>query len=133
MAAVEAEHLQALRHSPVLPRQILKGSPIGAVHPRRGSSATRTGGIDRGNVSGDQEPARVQRQIIDVNTVRTDGIDGLEIGIVLPSGHNADQRLSYPPAPKVRMNPYSTPKHSPEADVRFPTHPRRLVRYGRFP
>jgi hypothetical protein len=28
----------------------------------------------------------------------------LEIGIVLPSGHNADQRLSHPPAPKVRMN-----------------------------
>lgn len=27
---------------------------------------------------------------------------------MLPSGHNADQRLSHPPAPKVRMNPCST-------------------------
>ena len=61
VAAAEAADLQAPRHSPVLPRQVLEGSLIGAVHPRRGSSATRTGGIDRGGVSGDQQPARVQR------------------------------------------------------------------------
>jgi hypothetical protein len=38
----------------------------------------------------------------------TDGINGFEIGIALPSGHHADQRPSHPAAPKMRMNQHST-------------------------
>ncbi|WP_238229228.1 hypothetical protein, partial [Methylorubrum aminovorans] len=34
----------------------------------------------------------------------TDGIDGFEIGIALPSGHHAIQRPNHRSAPKVRKN-----------------------------
>ena len=54
----------------------------------------------------------------DVSSVRpstcrpsgTDGMDGLEIGIALPSGHHVNQRPSHPAAPKLRMNQSCTPK-----------------------
>ncbi len=95
---------------PIVPGQVLEGSPVCAVNARRGLSATRTGCLGRGGVGGDQQPGCVQRQIIDVKAVRNRRHRRFEIGIVLPYG--VPWRInarSPPPAPKVRMNPERDP------------------------
>ena len=56
----------------------------------------------------------------------TDGIEGFDIGIALPSGHHVNQRPNHLAAPKVRMNP----KHDPGINVAIPLFGLQKLRSG---